>query len=172
MRAFAKTLMMVLGLLLVAAAQAAAQATTVVIVRHAEKADDSADPLLSAAGTARAAALAKALEHANVRAVLTTQFQRTILTGKPLADALGLEVTQVPAGNPMRAHLDAIAAKVAEHAGGTVLVVGHSNTVPLIVQALGGPDIGTIADSEYDNLMMLVIERGDTTRVRLVRATY
>jgi len=169
MRAIAKTFLMVLGFLLVAAAHAAAQSTTVIVVRHAEKADDSADPVLSQAGAARAQALAAALEHAKVGAVLTTQFQRTRLTGQPTAEKHGLTVTVIPAANPMQAHLDAIVAKVKANAGRTVLVVGHSNTVPLIVKALGGPDVGAIADSEYDHVFTVVMDGAD---VKMIRSKY
>lgn len=169
MGAIAKTLLMVVAFLLVAAAHAAAQSTTVIVVRHAEKMDGGADPLLNEAGTARANALAAALAHANVAAVITTQFQRTRLTGQPVAEKHGLTVTAIAAGNPMQAHLDAIVAKVKEHAGKTVVVVGHSNTVPLIVGALGGPDIGKIEESEYANLFTLIIDDG---AVRMVRSSY
>jgi hypothetical protein len=37
-------------------------------------------------------------------------------------------------------------------AGKTVLVVGHSNTVPAIIRALGIPDAVAIPDWEYDDI--------------------
>ena len=85
-----RRLLMLLAVLLLAE-PAAAQETTVVLVRHAEKVDESADAALSAAGLARAAALGAALEHAGVRAIFVTQFQRTRGTAEPLATRLGLE---------------------------------------------------------------------------------
>ena len=54
-----------------------AQAQTVVIVRHAEKAAPSGDVDLSAAGKARAQALAQALAGAKVRMVWATPLKRT-----------------------------------------------------------------------------------------------
>jgi hypothetical protein len=58
-------------------------ATTVILVRHAEKADEpGADPALSAAGEARARALADALRDVKVAAVLTTPYRRTNATGQ------------------------------------------------------------------------------------------
>lgn len=173
MRAFAKTLIMLLAFALVAAAAAAsayAQATTVIVVRHAEKVDDSADPLLSEAGKARAVALADALADANVAVVLTTQYQRTRLTGAVAAERAGVTPQQVPAANPIQDHLRALADIVQANAGRTILIVGHSNTVPLIVRALGGPDVGAIADSEYDNLYLLTLDAGAAPK--LVRAKY
>ena len=148
---------------------AAAQSSVVVVVRHAETAGGGGDPILSDAGTARAYALANALKHAAVAAVYSTQYQRTRLTATPLADSLHLAVTAMTAANPMQAHIDAIVAKVKENEGKTVVVVGHSNTVPMIIRALGGPDIGAIADTEYDNLFTLIT---DSTGVRLIRSRY
>jgi hypothetical protein len=43
-------------------------------------------------------------------------------------------------------------------------VVGHSNTVPAIIKALGGMDV-TLADSEYDSLFFVAPD-GTTTRIR------
>ena len=54
-------------------------------------------------------------------------------------------------------------------AGKTVVVVGHSNTVPMIIKALGGPDIGAIPETEYDNLFTVI---SDSTGVRLIRSRY
>ena len=51
---------------------------------------------------------------------------------------------------------------------GTVLVVGHTITIPDIVARLGGPKIGEISDAEYSNLFVLV---GDSEK-RLVRSRY
>ena len=148
---------------------ASAQSSVVVVVRHAETTGGGGDPVLSDAGTARAAALANALKHADVAAVYATQYQRTRLTAGPLADSLHLAVTAMQAASPMQAHVDAIAAKVKEHAGKTVVVVGHSNTVPMIIRALGGPDIGAIPETQYDNFFTLIT---DSTGVRLIRSRY
>ena len=73
------------------ATPALAQAT-VFVVRHAERADDGAakledDPDLSAAGRARAEALAAALEDAGITAIFATQYKRTHQTAAPLAKA-------------------------------------------------------------------------------------
>ena len=76
----------------------------VIVVRHAERADGGAgastgmtgapaDPLLSAAGEARATKLATMLADSGVKAIFTTEFRRTQDTGKPLAAKLGLTTT-------------------------------------------------------------------------------
>lgn len=154
------------GASLAAPASLAAQATTtVIVVRHAEKtAAPAADPTLSDAGQARAAALAEALAHAGVQAVIVTPLQRTRLTAAPTATARGL-APQVVAISPT--HVADVAKAVREHEGKVVLVVGHSNTVPAIVHALGGPKLPDLCDAQYAELFTLVLrEQGAPTVVR------
>ena len=58
-----------------------------------------------------------------------------------------------------------IIAKIQAHADDIVFVVGHSNTVPAIIKALGGPEL-TIGDNEYDNLFIYVPATKALTRIR------
>jgi broad specificity phosphatase PhoE len=152
-------------------AQQTPTTTTVVIVRHAEKVDESTDPALADHGVRRADALAAALADAGVQTIYTTQYRRTRDTAAPLAALLGLQpVVIASSGAGTAEHAAEIATTIRERdAGRTVLVVGHSNTVPAIIQALGGPDIGHIDDDAYTNLFIVVISEHDT---RLIRATY
>ena len=139
--------------------------TTIILVRHAEAvANAGNDPVLTEAGTARAKALAAALKDAGVKAVITTQYQRTMLTGRPLADAAGAEFINLPAqtGNPT-----ALAAK---YTGSTIVIVGHSNTVPAMVKSLTGVDVGEIAHDSHDQ--MFIVTAGAPGSARLVRARY
>ena len=56
----------------------------------------------------------------------------------------------------------------AEHGGDTVLVVGHSNTVPDLLKAFGCAESVSIESGEYDNLFVVVPkESGPATLVRL-----
>jgi broad specificity phosphatase PhoE len=155
-------------LLCAPALPAYAQTTTVILVRHAEKVDDSADAALSAAGLRRADALALALADAGVQAVFTTQYQRTRDTAAPLVQRLGLAPQVLAAAGGTAAHAAQVADRVRQHAGRTVLVVGHSNTVPAIIAALGGPEL-VIADDEYANLFVLQLSDAGT---RLIRGRY
>ena len=156
------------ALLVLAPAALRAQATTVILVRHGEKAPAPAsDPLLSDAGQARAAALADALADAGVQAVITTSFQRTRLTAAPLVEKRGL-TPQVVAVSPT--HVADVARAVRERKGQVVLVVGHSNTIPAIVGALGGPKLADLCDAQYAQLFTLVIPEQGTPS--LVRAQY
>jgi phosphohistidine phosphatase SixA len=139
------------------AAAAHTTPTTVILVRHAEKAAvPGDDPPLSAAGEARSLALLDALRDAGVQAVVTTQLQRTRLTAAPLARELGLTPEVVPVAGDAATHARQVAEHVlARHAGRTVLVVGHSNTIPAIVAALGGGAAEPIDDGTYDDLYVV-----------------
>ena len=145
--------------------------TTIILVRHAEKADTTSDPVLSAAGTARAGALADSLAHSGIAGIVVTQLQRTRLTAQPLASRLGLVPVVVQAGAPGVDHAAAVAALIRDHfAGKTVLVVGHSNTVPAIIRALGVTDVVTIPDWEYDD--MFTVRTDATGRATLARSRF
>lgn len=147
--------------------------TLVVLVRHAEKADEPADdPGLTGAGRRRAEQLAELLSQAAVTAVYATEYERTQATGRPLAERIGTEVRVRPIGDRrIEAHSRAMAREVLdEHAGESVLVVGHSNTVPILVEAFTGRRVAPIADDEYDRIFIATartIESG-----RLIEAAY
>jgi hypothetical protein len=47
---------------------------------------------------------------------------------------------------------------VAEQAGRTALVCGHSNTVPELLKALGVKDEVKIADDEYDRMFVVTLD--------------
>jgi broad specificity phosphatase PhoE len=138
----------------------AAGTTTVIVVRHAEKGtDDPRDPSLTEAGNERALALRDALKDAGISAIYSTQFRRTRQTVAPLAQQLGLSIIERPVNSANAATHPADLARevLLTHAGEAVLIVGHSNTVPQIVQALTGFPVNPIADSEYDHIFMVVI---------------
>lgn len=145
--------------------------TTVIVVRHAEKAaGEGDDPHLSDAGEARAEALAHALERAGVTAVITTQFVRTGETAAPTAREAGVKPEVVPVEwDSLSRHARAVAAAVMRHPGGVVLVVGHSNTLPTIVAALGGTKPDAICDAEYDRMEIVTVAGG---RARVIESRY
>lgn len=151
----------------------AQSSTVVIVVRHAEKAtDDPRDPSLSEAGQARAQALAKALEHAGLDAAYSTQYRRTRLTAEPAAKAAGIEVQVRPidGGNAATYAADLARDLRALPAGSTALVVGHSNTVPDIVAAIGGQAVADMPETEYDRFTVLVLR--DDGGSELIQSRY
>jgi len=151
-------------------AQQRAATTTVILVRHAEKAaEPAADPPLTVEGEARAKALVEVARDAGVTAVVTTQFERTKATARPLAAALAITPEVIDAR--ARDHAQEVArAVLAKHAGEVVLIVGHSNTVPAIVAALGAKQPPAICDIEYDGLYVVSVPPNGPARV--IRAHY
>lgn len=159
----------------VVGAQAAArQPTTVFVVRHGEKDTiPHENPPLSAAGLARATALAEALRDAGITAIVTTQQRRTQQTAQPLAAARRLAPVSVPMDGAkpeehVRAVVEAVRRLTAN--GGVVLVVDHQSTIPAVIAALGAPRPPTMCDVEFSNLYVLL--PGDGGAVRLARAHY
>jgi broad specificity phosphatase PhoE len=148
-----------------------ADATTIVVVRHAEKelaAGD--DPPLTQAGEARAARLATlfgAGAPGGINAIYISSSLRSRMTAAPLAKRLGLTPLVAPAEDPV-----ALAKRVLrEHEGERVLVVGHSTTVPLIVQTLAGvKSLPPMADDEYGTLYIVTVPR--IGRANLLKLTY
>lgn len=130
--------------------------TTVILVRHAEKADDGRDSELSEAGRQRAAALAKTLRDLPIDAVWHSEYRRTAATVAPLCEARGLLPTVAKAADT--AGLVRTLQRLP--AGRTVLVCGHSNTVPALVQALGGHKV-EIPDDRFDALVVLTHRGGE-----------
>ena len=160
--------------LLAAAPAVPAPATVVLIVRHAERAPGSGDVPISDAGHARALALAELGKVAGVSAIITTQLQRTRQTAAPLAEALGITPVVVNTQSDVAKHAGDVANAVRQQAGGTVLVVGHSNTVPAIVAALGGPKFPDLCEPEYDALITMILDAEGgvrTVRTRFGAAT-
>ena len=128
--------------------------STLFLVRHAEAAGDTSggkNPDLSEAGRARAERLATVLKDAGIAAVFTTEFARTQGTAAPLARAAGVELTVVPAADSTRT----LVAKLKEQ-GRNALVVGHSNTLPEIIKALGVSTPVKIEGSDFDQLFVVV----------------
>jgi len=139
---------------LLAASPALAQ--TVVIVRHGEKVSPNGDSDLSAAGQARAQALAASLSGAKVALVLATPLKRTQQTGQPTADAAGLKIVPIALDGGAAAHAQRVAEAARKAAPDTtVLIVGHSNTVTDIARALGDPAPETLTDCEYDHMTVI-----------------
>lgn len=137
-----------------------AEGRLIILVRHAEKADaPTADPQLSPDGNQRALALVSALTSTPLSQLIATQYQRTQQTLEPMSAERHLPITVVAAEKPLEAHIQQIVEQV--HAvKGNSLIAGHSNTVPLIIKALGGPEIPNISEDDYSQLFLLSINDG------------
>src|SRR5688500_11718626 len=146
--------------------------TIIVVVRHAEKAtDDPKDPTLSEAGRARAERLAGALKGLPLQHAIRTQYKRTHDTEVPAAEANGSELQGKPADAPNSAtYAKDLAAHIRQdHAGQNLLIVGHSNTVPELVEAFTGTKVEPMADDEFDRVYVITLPADGPPRFVVLR---
>ena len=147
-----------LALAIAACGVCGATAQTVVIVRHAEKADSSADPDLSLAGRSRAMSLAQLFEDAAPGLILTSPLQRTMQTALPTSGRAGVPVQTVSFDGGTEGHIARTVGLVrAASADTVILIVGHSNTVPQIAAALGDPSPQPLGECDFDRVTTLVL---------------
>lgn len=141
-----------------------AEAVVVYLVRHAERADDGTDdPPLALAGRIRAQLLRQLLGEAGVTHVHTTDLKRTRDTARPFADQMGVEPS-IYDPRDLAGLASQLAATPGHH-----LVVGHSNTTPTLVEALGGDPSGPIDELEYDRFYIVVIPPGQPPVTTILR---
>jgi broad specificity phosphatase PhoE len=139
---------------------------TIILVRHAERDTMLIGPdhPLRAVGVLRAQALVHTLGASGISTIYVTPWLRNRQTALPLATALGESLTVV----------DEIAETVhrlrTRHFGRTVLVVGHSNTVPEIITALTGRPFPTPGRVAYDGMWVVSLARDG--RASLVTLRY
>lgn len=137
-------------------AQQTNKLTTFVLVRHAEKVlDGSADPALTAIGQDRAERLSKMFAPADIGAIYSTPYIRTKQTVEPLS-----KHHQVKTQNYKPKDLSFLQAALKSHKGETIVVSGHSNTIPYLVNELIGEDkFSDLDDSEYDKIFIVTVKK-------------
>jgi len=141
--------------------------TTLICVRHAETTGSGSNPNLSTLGQNRAQTLSDLLIRANLEAVYSTNYNRTSQTAQPIANDQGL-TTQTYDGFGLDALVDDV---FDNHLHKNVLVVGHSNTTPSLLNLLIGSNVySNIPETEYDNLFIVsVLEKG---RAKVLHVKY
>jgi 2,3-bisphosphoglycerate-dependent phosphoglycerate mutase len=131
--------------------------TVIYLTRHAEKENDGTkDPSLTDKGKQRAEEFANLLKNNNVRAIYSTDYKRTRETVAPLAKALDLEVIIY---NPK--DLESLKKEILQEYkfGETIVVVGHSNTTPTLVNLLiDEKQFSEIDEKDYTNLYKVEIQ--------------
>ncbi|TNE64426.1 MAG: phosphoglycerate mutase [Bacteroidetes bacterium] len=141
--------------------------TNYYLVRHAERQDNTSDSPLSPAGHARAEALRDSLQDKGVSYLFASTYLRTQQTARPLATELNKPLIiyrpDTTAG---------LVKRLKKIRGKKVLVVGHSNTIPDIVQRLTG-QVVTIGHDDYDKLFVVRRTRGiGSIKSTLHQSTY
>ena len=133
--------------------------TKIYLVRHAEK-DTGNNPQLTAAGRSRAGDLLHTLQNKNIQRIYATQYRRTQQTGDSLRIQLHTDTLLYKADTSGQSIYEKIIA--AGDAGKTILIIGHSNTVPKIIRKLGAVNFPSadIPDTEFDNLYLITYKKG------------
>ena len=162
-----KLLLLVFGLSCAQVLWAQSDITTIILVRHAEKADDGTkDPPLSEAGLARAGKLAAVLKSQPIIAVYSTKFKRTQQTVAPTLAQWNVTLSVYESMNR-----EALMNITQKHEGQTVLICGHSNTVPAMANALMGEELmPQLADSDYENLIVISVPKSG--KPKMTRLSY
>lgn len=136
--------------------------TTLILIRHAERENPAVnqDPHLNAAGRARAQELVHVLGKSEIKAIYNSHFIRSKETAQPLAAHL-TGVVRVQLDEPVQIKSDILA----NRKGKTVLVIGHSDTVPALIGLMGGGSMPNINEPEFDNMFVVTLTSAATARV-------
>lgn len=139
-------------------AQFEGSTTRIYLVRHAEK-DTGKNPPLTLAGRERAGDLLRKLKNKNVQRIYTTPYRRTIMTGDSMRIQLGIDTAQYAADTLSESLIKTIIAK--GDVGKTILVIGHSNTLPALVRKLGVKEfeLKELPETEFDNLFLVTYKK-------------
>jgi broad specificity phosphatase PhoE len=164
-----KTICFALLLLATVTSCRVAQTTRIFIVRHADRqvTDD-----LNPEGIIRADELKRVLGNAGIDSIFSTDFVRTTKTVQPIAGQLHLPIIKYSTNTELLNRI------LKNSKGKTLLVAGHSNTVPELVQQCGcTPPFPVIPDTQFDNLFLVILQKEKinnqtTTSCKVLRLRY
>lgn len=133
--------------------------STYYFIRHAEKQMvNNQNPELTEAGILRAENWANIFKDIKFDAVYSTDYLRTKATAQPTAISQSLEIILY---HPSKIDIDNF---LKETEGKTVLIVGHSNTIPGFVNNLIGINkYANIEDDNFGNLYIVEFGEGIKT---------
>lgn len=153
----------ILGLLLVASK---GQTNTYILVRHAEKDTTqvgstamNANPNLNKLGLKRSKQLIKALKEFTIDSIYSTNFNRTIQTATPTSKKRKLEVKLYN-----HKQLKEFAAQLKTYQNKTILIIGHSNSTPALVNFLIGKEsYKALDESIYNRIYIVKLVNGEAS---------
>lgn len=136
------------------------------LVRHAEKLTGD-DPLLTTEGNKRAGDLMRALNDKKIVRIYVTEYRRTQHTGDSLSIQLGIDTVHYLSDTSCIDLLNKI--KANRDLNRTILIIGHSNTLPTIIKKLGLLDYSAedIPSNEFDNLFLMKFKKGRPTLTKM-----
>jgi len=138
-----------------------------VLVRHAEKESTAEDSGLTADGQKRANFLKEAFSKVPPQKILHSKYKRTIDTALPVAEAFKVE--QIQYDNFARL-LGELKDLIISPRPKRVLVVGHSNDIPQMLEFLSGKPYPLIPETEYGNIYFVIVDQPSNSEV--IELTY
>ncbi|MDZ7806913.1 MAG: histidine phosphatase family protein [Gracilimonas sp.] len=139
--------------------------TLLIFTRHAEKIKtDDPDPSLNASGKKRAYKLLTLLRHYDtIEAIYSTNYNRTRETAQPAAEHFELPI-RIYNPKELKIFKDQI---IENHVGQTVLIVGHSNTTPALINlVLGEERIDQFDENDYSNMYIIRMKEGEAPFIK------
>lgn len=131
------------------------------VMRHLHTPAGAKDPDLTEEGRRHALLLAERLAGDPPAVIYVSSTKRAAQTAAPLAQRVGVTPKVYdPANTP------SLVASVLQESG-TVLIVGHSNTVPEIVAQLGGDRPGPLVHEDFGDLWHIAGPERRTVRSKL-----
>ncbi len=132
------------------------------LVRHAEKLTGQ-DPLLTVDGNKRAGDLMRVLKDKHIRHIYVTEYKRTQNTGDSLRIQRGIDTVHYWSDTACANLFQKIQANA--DTKGSILIIGHSNTIPTIIRKLGivNYPLDDIPSTAFDNLFIIRFKKGHPT---------
>lgn len=131
--------------------------TKIILLRHAEKVlDGSNDPVLTPEGETRAERLLFLLSDMKIERIFSSPYIRTKMTVAKLAENKEIIIEDY---NPKDANFAKYLLEKEE--GKTAVVVGHSNSIPMLVnQLIGEEKFSALSEDVYSKLWILTFSNG------------
>jgi broad specificity phosphatase PhoE len=147
-------------------AATAGDGPAIYVMRHLNTPEGERDPDLTAAGQESARALVQWFEGKPLTAIYVSDYKRTRQTAEQVAAAREITVQVYdPADTP------ALVARLRAETG-PVLVVGHSNTVPDIVEQLGGARPAPLEHADFGDVWTIAGGKAERVQLPFVHAAH
>ena len=130
-------------------AQTDGESFTIYLIRHSEKdilSENQLDPPLTTCGIERSEYLSSFFEDTNIKKVYSTNYLRTIKTAMPTALSKKVSIQYYDSNNLMLFSEQLLNSKQ------NSLVVGHSNTTPILAGLLTGNNMNAFDENIYNRI--------------------
>jgi len=152
----------------VAMTQQVKEPFTIYLIRHSEKVIDVnnlKDPPLTELGKLRSESLVDFFASTAIDRIYSSNYLRTRETARPLSEARELN-TEIYNANKLKEFTDLLLARKED-----AVVIGHSNTTPLVARQLTGMELFGIPDNDYSRIYQVIVKH-DGTILNIFHSTF